>query len=138
MSYAGLSVVQPGQEVKSLGMVYGPAVLAPQHQWERIAAEMRKRVAQWAKRKGLTVWGRVAIANTLISSTTTYLAAFTQPSDEQLAKMDRLIWAAVWGKDVGAAQGLRGGWLSVEAAQLPPQEGGLGLILPSNMIRSRQ
>ena len=73
-----------------------------------------------------------------VSSITSYLAAFTQPSDEQLAQMDRLIWAAVWGKDVEAAQGLRGGWLSVEASQLSPKEGGLGLILPSNMIRSRQ
>ena len=41
--------------------------------------------------------GRVVVANSLISSMATYLAAFCQPTDEQLQSMDNLIWAAVWG-----------------------------------------
>ena len=98
---------------------------------------MTKRVKQWEKRKGLTVWGRVVVANTLVSSMATYLAAFMAPSDEQLIMMDKIILAAVWQKDVGEMTGRRGGWLSMEAAQLKPSEGGLGLLMPSHMVRSR-
>ena len=134
--FAGLQVVGPGSEVKSLGMVYGP-LISPTQQWDRIAARMRSRVKGWQKRKGLSIWGRVAVANSLISSTATYLAAFTQPTDQQLSDMDDLIWSSIWGGD-GSTADMRRGWMSREAAQRSAQEGGLGLILPSMMVRSRQ
>ena len=77
---------------------------------------MRKRIAQWRKRGGLTVKGRVVVANSLISSMATYLAAFRQPTDEQLQSMDNLIWAAVWGGDPEQAGRGRKGWLGREGA----------------------
>ena len=43
VSFAGLHVVRPGEEVKSLGMVYGPDI-SPADQWLRIAAQMKKMV----------------------------------------------------------------------------------------------
>jgi hypothetical protein len=101
---------------------------------------MRQRVRRWAKHKSLSALGRVVIANTVVTSVAGFMAAFTTPTDEQLREMDYLVWAAVWGTEVGESGvgAKRGGWLGLEAAQLSREEGGLGLLLPSVMIRSRQ
>ena len=79
------------------------------------------------------------MANTLITSTACYLAALTAPTEEQLKEMDYLVWAAVWGKTPATGTGAkRGGWLAELALEAPWREGGVNLLLPSAVIRSRQ
>jgi hypothetical protein len=86
--YAGLRVLREGEKVKSLGMEYGPG-LQPQQQWEQIMKRMRERVRTWGKREGLSVYGRVLIANTLVTSMITYHAAFLRPTEAQCGTVIR-------------------------------------------------
>ena len=136
--FAGLQVVKAGEKVKGLGVLYGPG-LPPSAQWARVMDTMRRRTKAWARHQSLSVVGRVVAANSMIASVASYLAAFTSPTAEQLKELDGLVWAAVWGKDGSRAMaGKKGGWLSIAAAELPRSEAGLGLLLPSTMIRSRR
>ena len=136
--FAGLGVLQPGDKVKSLGMTYGPH-LPQEAQWASVLKKMRERTVQWGRRKGLSLLGRVAVANSLITSTACYLAALTAPTEAQLKEMDYLVWAAVWGKTPATGKGAkRGGWMAELALESPVREGGVGLLLPSAVIRSRQ
>ena len=50
-AFAGLHVVQPGEPVKSLGMLYGPDV-SPEVQWASIMAKMRERCADGGSGRG--------------------------------------------------------------------------------------
>ena len=136
-TFGGLTILKGEAEVKSLGIIYGAGV-SRAHQWARFMVKMRERVRRWRGRGALTVLGRVAVANALVTSVACYMAAFTTPTTQQLKEMDDMVWSLVWDKDLKDGTQRRGGWLSLEKAQLPTKEGGLGLLLPSALIASRQ
>ena len=137
LKFGGLTILKGEAEVKSLGIIYGADVTRGQ-QWERFMGKMRDRVRRWRGKGSLTVVGRVVVANALVTSVACYMAAFTTSTASQLKEMDDMIWQLVWDKDLHAGSQRRGGWMSLEKAQLPANEGGLGLLLPSALVESRQ
>jgi hypothetical protein len=134
-SMSGIPTVGEGEGVKSLGLTYGPSMFL-HHGWWAVVEKMRAILRAQLKRH-LSVWGKVAIANSLIASMASYLAAFVQPSAEQMAEMDRIIYAMVWGKDPNDHPIIRG-VVNKVVAKRHKNEGGVGAIIVSDMVQAFQ
>ena len=119
--------------VSSLGEVYGLEVAA-YAQVDSAIANIRRRLARWLPLYP-SLFARVMVANTLLSSCLWYTAAFTSPTDEQLKHMDEVVWHCLWRKH-DQPEGEQRGVKTRGRVSATRELGGLRVIQPSVMIQA--
>jgi len=127
-----LILLQEHESIKSLGANYGPNT-DPSARFDIILEAIQARMGRWQARYP-SLHARVLIANTLLSSCLWFFAYFISPSPAQLKRFDDVVWGMLWSKQRGGV-GTRGQINRFRIAQ-QRSRGGLGVIIPSVMIRA--
>ena len=133
-TWRDLEVVQlHGDEtIRSLGAVYGEHV-DPADRFDAILEKIQSRMSRWQARFPSLI-ARVTISNALLASCMWFFCYFSVPKVQQLKTFDAIVWGMVWGKNSGDT-GTRGLISKYRMAQ-PRANGGLGVLIPSTMIRA--
>ena len=125
-------VLSGTDSAKSLGALYGDE-REDQADFDLILTKMRCRLCTWL-RLYPSLLGRALVANTIISSCLWFFCFFAVPSPGQLQLMDATVRAALWNK--ASSPEVARGLVSIGRLTAPRQKGGLGVILPSVMIKA--
>jgi exonuclease III len=129
--FAGLAYLTAATALKSLGVLYGPEVTNTTR-WNGVIAKMEERT-QVLRSRQLSLRGRVIAANVYVQSLSSYIAMFVPATPEVVEKLDRCVKELVWST---AIHKKHRGRVSIDRLQLPWKYGGLGLRLPSVVIKT--